>query len=296
MCKYTTCREYAKASEVVGELQLPERELWSADVVEGNGPEHVVPLRACGQMLTKLIMVVQACAQAGTQPNQSELSQLPFMGCLHVLSTPYVYSISFNPHNILHWLYYSHFTGKETEAQWSEEISQRCGVGSGGTKGCLSNSLVTESQKCHRGVRRNSQGALFHTWDFHTCKHSQKMHVPRGTMQPGMAPSHSRGLLDQGLLHTSGGPSVVTKTEPGKCPGPLSALASLSSRWGSCWGYASRNMILHKACLSALWGRNNPWGISSSPEPRPTCFLKGQHIQLCFRVPHFVLGEKENHG
>lgn len=223
----------------------------------------MVPLRVCGQMLTKLIMVVQACAQAGTQPNQRELSQLPFMGCLRVLSTPYVYIISFNPHHILHWLYYSHFTGKETEAQWSEEISQRYGVGSGGTKGCLSNSLVTESQKCHQGVRRYSQGALFHTWGFHTCKHYQKMQVPKGTMQPGTAPSHSRGPLDQGLLHTSGGPSVVTKTEPGKCPGPSSALASLSSRWGSCWGCASRNMILHKACLSALWGRNNPRGLAA---------------------------------
>lgn len=195
------------------------------------------------------------------------------------------YIISFDAHNTLHWLYYSHFTDKETEAQWSEEISQRHAVGSDGTKGCLSKSLVTESQKCHRGVRRYSQGALLPTWGFHTCKHNQKMQVPWAPCSLAWLPHTVGGSWTRASSTPSGGPSVVTKTEPGRCPGLSSALASFSSRWGSCWGRASGNMILHEACLSALWGRNNPWGISSSLEPRPTCFLKGQHsLFLCSSV------------
>lgn len=42
-------------------VQMSERELWSADLVGGNGP-GVVPLRAWGQMRDSLITGVQAGA------------------------------------------------------------------------------------------------------------------------------------------------------------------------------------------------------------------------------------------
>ena len=51
---------------------MSERERWAADLVGGNGPGHVVPLRAWGQMLNNLMGVqadaLRRGAKAGSWP------------------------------------------------------------------------------------------------------------------------------------------------------------------------------------------------------------------------------------
>lgn len=99
---------------------MSERELWSTDLVRGNGLKGATS-QGLGSDAQQVHQDAQAGAlrggtKAGSLPNPPRLSPLPFIECLTPGTKYSVYIISFNPHDTLHWFYYSPFTDKKTDA------------------------------------------------------------------------------------------------------------------------------------------------------------------------------------
>lgn len=111
-----------------------------------------------------------------------------------------------------------------------------------------------------------------------------------------MAHLHSLGLLVQGPSTPSGGFSVVTMTEPGKCPGLFVSSDSFSSTRSCSRGCVGRNIILPKACLSALWGQKQPLGAPQLSGTKVLVFSQRttypSHLRFCFRLLRFFLVEE----